>query len=256
MTIRTLFPACCALSLCVGMAADLAKLQSIGPASSFQRTAQGVVIECADRSQVRIDLLAADLVRVRAAFGQALTDHGPSWAIAKTSWPIPKWNLSDSAEFLSLITEELEVRVRRSPLLISFAAPRTHRATTDEHPMAHDPASTTIATIRKLGFDEHIYGLGEKAARLDKRRGSFTMWNTDAYRYKEGTDPLYQSIPFYIAWQDGAAYGFFYDNSFRTHFDFGAATETLTTFVAEGGPMDYYFFQGPSMKKILAGMRT
>ena len=48
------------------------------------------------------------------------------------------------------------------------------------------------------------------------------MWNSDTPAYKEGTDPSTRSIPFYIGWQRGAAYGIFFDNSYRTHFDFGA----------------------------------
>src|SRR5262245_44313932 len=62
--------------------------------------------------------------------------------------------------------------------------------------MMFDPKTTRIAAAKKLGFDEHFYGLGEKAARLDKRRGHFTMWNSDTFAYEEGTDPIYQSIPF------------------------------------------------------------
>jgi len=103
-----------------------------------------------------------------------------------------------------------------------------------------------------LGFDEHFYGLGEKAAHLDKRRGQFSMWNSDTPGYQEGTDPIYQSIPFYIGWQHGAAYGIFFDNSYRTQFDFGASTQEYAAFSSEGGEMNYYFFQGPSIKKILS----
>jgi len=117
--------------------------------------------------------------------------------------------------------------------------------------MMRDPRSATVAAAKKLGFDEHFYGLGEKAARLDKRRGEFTMWNSDTPAYKEGTDPIYQDVPFYIGWLPGAAYGIFFDNSYRTHFDFGANSPEYASYSAEGGELNYYFFSGPSIKKIL-----
>ncbi|MGB9178326.1 MAG: TIM-barrel domain-containing protein, partial [Pyrinomonadaceae bacterium] len=50
----------------------------------------------------------------------------------------------------------------------------------------------------------------------------------------------------------GAAYGIFFDNSYRSYFDFGASSQQFAMFAAEGGEMNYYFFYGPSIKKILA----
>src|SRR5262245_23732716 len=117
--------------------------------------------------------------------------------------------------------------------------------------MMFDPKTTRIAAAKKLGFDEHFYGLGEKAARLDKRRGHFTMWNSDTPGYSEGTDPIYQTIPFYIGWQNGEAYGIFFDNSYRTQFDLGQSSQEYAAFSADGGELNYYFFWGPSIKRIL-----
>jgi alpha-glucosidase len=47
--------------------------------------------------------------------------------------------------------------------------------------------------------DEQYYGLGEKAGPLGKRGHSYVMWNTDPAAYNATTDPMYQSIPFFIA---------------------------------------------------------
>jgi alpha-glucosidase len=162
------------------------------------------------------------------------------------------------------VTDEVEVVVHRSPLLIDFRDARTHAMlNADEQPMAYDArgvmsqmmfdpkAGMFIAASKKLGFDEHFYGLGEKAARLDKRRGFFVNWNSDTPGYSEGKDPIYQTIPFYVGLQDGAAYGIFFDNSYRSYFDFGRSSQQRAWFGAEGGEMNYYFFYGPSIKKIL-----
>jgi alpha-glucosidase len=243
----------CALAGCGGAAAiDLTGLRSIGPMSSFVKFDAGITVDCADGSQVRITALAPDLIRVRAAFAGKLPERDHSWAIEKVVWQAPRWELKESGDAVRMATDKIEVVVNRSPLRIDFRDAKTHEVVNaDQQPMLYDAASGAVAAAKKFGFDEHFYGLGEKATRLDKRRGEFSMWNSDTYAYTEGTDPVYQSIPFYIGWQHGAAYGIFFDNSYRTHFDFGASSQEYAAFSAEGGEMNYYFFQGPSIKKIL-----
>src|SRR4029077_15456700 len=103
-----------------------------------------------------------------------------------------------------------------------------------------------VGASKKLGFDEHFYGLGEKAARLDKLRGYFVNWNSDTPGYAEGKDPIYQTIPFYIGLQGDTAYGIFFDNSYRSYFDFGKSSQRFAAFSSGGGELTFYFFCGPS----------
>src|SRR2546426_2999490 len=44
----------------------------------------------------------------------------------------------------------------------------------------------------------------------------FRSWNTDAYGWQEGTDPLYKDTPFFLALRKGHAYGIFLDNTWRS----------------------------------------
>jgi len=227
-------------------------LAPIGPVAAYRTANDGIVIDCKDHSQVRLQVLASDLVRVRVSFEAALPDQDHSWAIAKLAWDKTNWSVREAGGEILVLTTELEVAVRRDPLLIAFRDPKTHgEINADQVPMMHNPTSGMVAAAKRLGFEEHFYGLGEKAARLDKRRGQFTMWNSDTPAYKEGTDPIYQSIPFYIGLREGAAYGIFFDNSYRTYFDFGADLDGWVEFAAQGGEMNYYFLQGPSIRKIL-----
>jgi len=238
-------------------AMDFDGLAKIGALASHAATRDTVTVTCADQSQIRFYILAPDLIRVRTSYGAALPERDHSWAIAKTAWDVPQWSVKDEADGLLIATEELEVAIHGSPLLIEFRDARTHRTINadgipmmwDKHP--NSQGLTTVAAAKKVGFDEHFYGLGEKAAHLDKRRGEFSMWNSDTPAYKEGTDPIYQDIPFYLGWQGGEAYGIFLDNTYRTHFDFAANSPEYVTFLAEGGEMNYYFFWGPAIQKIL-----
>jgi len=233
-------------------AIDWSGLQPVGGVTGVSRQERGVDLGCADGASVRITVLAPDLVRVSARFAGQPAGPDHSWAIARTQWePVP-WEVREEAEAVVLRTAELIVSVRRSPLLIEFREAATGRLiNADERPMARDPKTGRIAVAKSLGFDEHFYGLGEKAARLDRRRGQFTMWTSDTPGYTEGTDPIYQSIPFYTAVDGGRAYGIFHDNSYRSTFDFGHTGQENAGYSADGGAVDYYFFAGPSLRKIL-----
>src|ERR1039458_3414159 len=141
----------------------------------------------AAQARVQISLLAPDLVRVRASFRKKLPARDHSWAIAKTAWDAPQWNLREEPGILRITTGELEVVVSRDPLLISFRDAKSHQViNADRQPMQFDAQKGTVAAVKQLGWEEHFYGLGEKAARLDKRRGEVSMWNSDTDRKKVG----------------------------------------------------------------------
>jgi alpha-glucosidase len=243
---------------------DITRLEKIGPVISFTKTDRGLLLNCRDNSQVQLAVLAPDLIRVRASFTKPLPTKDHSWAIAKSNWDGVPFTVNETPTEITLVTSELEIVIHRSPLLIDFRDARSHELlNSDEQPMAYDAngllsemmfdpkAGMFVAASKKLGFDEHFYGLGEKAARLDKRRGRFVNWNSDTPGYTEGRDPIYQTIPFYIGLQRGVAYGIFFDNSYRSYFDFGHSSQQRAWFGAEGGEMNYYFFYGPSIKKVL-----
>jgi alpha-glucosidase len=196
------------------VAQDISSLEKIGAVSSIQKFDRGVTLNCTDNSHVQITVLAPDLIRVRTVFNTALPQREHSWAIANATWPKVNWNLREGPSSVLITTDELEVLVNRSPLLIDFRDVRTHAViNADQQPMVYDAkglrkdlqfdpnAGNFVAAAKKFGFDEHFYGLGEKAARLDKRRSSFVNWNSDTPGYTEGKDPIYQTIPFYIGLQ-------------------------------------------------------
>jgi len=258
-------------SQAVALAVDLTGMRAIGNCAGMTKTADGVVIDCDDHSQVRLQVLAPDLVRVRAAFQTSLPQHDHSWAIARTDWnkdkvPFTVSN-SESKDDFSLETSELRVVVIRKPLRVLFYDAHSGRLiNADGLPMQYNPTSGAVAAAKTIGSEEHLYGLGEKAAHLDKRHGAYEMWSSDTPGYLIGRDPIYQSIPFYIgllmdpadtsvsdpsrSWR-GCAYGIFFDNSYRTHFDLSSSDPEHVIFQSDGGEMNYYFFYGPSIKKIL-----
>ncbi|MFO7835291.1 MAG: glycoside hydrolase family 31 protein [Candidatus Thorarchaeota archaeon] len=109
-----------------------------------------------------------------------------------------------------------------------------------------------VCRIKSSG-GEYFYGMGEKTNGLDKSGLHYEMWNNDNPHHDSETDPLYQSVPFFITLRDGTAHGIFFDNTFRTQFDFRQQSDDFYSFGAPGGPIDYYVILGPSIAEVLDG---
>ncbi|GGB32561.1 alpha-glucosidase [Lentibacillus populi] len=152
---------------------------------------------------------------------------------------------------LTLKTDKLEVVIKKSPFRITIND--------------HDGRELVAETDRGMGFkkggeviaykvmhdNDHFYGFGEKSGHLDKRGEKYEMWNTDVYApHNPETDPLYESIPYFMTLREGRAHGVFFDNTFRTVFDM-KSEENNYSFWAEGGQLDYYVFAGPEPKTVL-----
>ncbi len=99
---------------------------------------------------------------------------------------------------------------------------------------------------------EAYYGLGDKPVHVNLKGRRFENWVTDSYAYGRDTDPIYKAIPFYIGLHHSKAYGIFFDNTFRSFFDFCAERRNITSYWAEGGEMNYYFIYGPEMSDVVA----
>src|SRR4029434_1941636 len=101
-----------------------------------------------------------------------------------------------------------------------------------------------VRVWKRMPDEEGYYGLGDKAGPMNRRNRSFTMWNTDAFGWEEPTDLLSKTITFLIVLRKGLAYGIFFDNTWRSSFDFGKEGRDFYSFGAEGGEIDYYVFAG------------
>lgn len=109
-----------------------------------------------------------------------------------------------------------------------------------------------IVKMSKSSNDgESYYGLGDKPNHLNLKGKRYQNWVTDSYAYGKDTDPIYKAIPFYTGLHNKKAYGVFFDNTFRSFFDFSHERRNVTSFWADGGEMNYYFIYGPQMQDVI-----
>ncbi len=104
-----------------------------------------------------------------------------------------------------------------------------------------------VMMSKRSVYEEQYFGLGDKTCSLNLKGKRLQNWCMDCFGYGDDTDPLYRSIPFYYGLRKGIGYGIFFDNSFRTYFDFAAERAEVSSFWADGGEMNYYFIYGPEL---------
>ena len=193
--------------------------------------------------------LRDDVLRVRAWRGDKAPEDA-SWAVLASarhsSAAVTPANSSNRAGFH---TVKLFVDVDERTLEMTVRDSEGNLVQQDARPIAFDGDSFRVS--KAMPLDEHFFGLGDKTGPLDRRNEAFTLWNTDAYRFQESTDPLYKSIPYFMAFRAGRAFGVLLDNTWRSSFDFGKESPNAYSFGAVAGPIDYYLFYGPDPKKVI-----
>ena len=202
--------------------------------------------------RMSVDALADDLLRVRIAPAGTFPEDA-SWvvppALRAQRVSVQPWNETDAAGFR---TAALSVRIERAPLRLIVKNLQGQVLSEDalqEAVELHGPAFTLH---KQLPATEHYFGLGDKTGPLDRRGESFVNWNTDAFGFQESTDPIYKSIPFFVASGGSAgSYGLLLDNTWRSWFDFGRQDPGMLSFGAADGPIDYYLIYGPALSRVV-----
>jgi len=160
-----------------------------------------------------------------------------SYAVVENDWPEVETNLARDGRMWSLRSACLEVRLAEDGTLeIRTAGGEVLRRDLP-------PSGRTYGWIQSAYLDPEacIYGLGERAGRLNLRPGSYRFWNLDqGGTYAPGADPLYICMPVYLCLQPAGASLVFYDNTFSGHIDLGRSVEVQF----DGGPVCYYVAAG------------
>ena len=196
-----------------------------------------------------ITALRDDVLRIRVWRGDTPPEDA-SWAVLSdarhASLPVTR---QDEGGQFGFRTGALAVTIDRQTLEITIRNLAGEILQEDARPIRYDGDAFRIDKV--MPADEHYFGLGDKTGPLDRRNEAFTLWNTDTYRFQESTDPLYKSIPYFMAYRAGHAIGVLLDNTWRSSFDFGKESPGAYAFGAVAGPVDYYFFYGPDPKQVV-----
>lgn len=229
----------------------------IGPFHQVQSPARLLALSDARGHRLLVEAWAPDLVRIR--FVPPGSVPTISWALARprSEWPedfpvrveatASGWRLSTPALTAEVASATGALALRAAGGLEPFVQ---HDP---ECPFRHDTSTVGLSLRAVLPAGAMCLGLGEKTGWLDRRGRILEMWNTDVLPHLPDTDPLYQSIPFVIVYQEGRAFGLFLHNTHRSRFDLGfTQPERLEAWVG-GGELDYFILAGPSLEHVVRG---
>ncbi|WP_219226653.1 glycoside hydrolase family 31 protein [Pedobacter antarcticus] len=206
-------------------------------------------------AKVEIRVVSNEIIRVRLApHGVFLEEF--SYAVPVVDQKVSTFNLEELEESYVISTNTVSCHVRKSDFHISFVDNQTQMVMSEDASPMHweenaDFGGYYVFATKKCNPEENFFGLGDKSGNMNLRGRHFQNWNTDAYSFGWDQDPLYRTIPFYTGVHQSAAYGIFFDNTFRSYFDFGREDNDKTSFWADGGELQYYYIHGPHMMDVI-----
>jgi alpha-glucosidase len=211
-------------------------------------------------ARVEIRVVSDEIIRVRLApHGVFLDDF--SYAVPVVDQKVSTFNLAEQEDSYTISTNTITCNIRKKDFLISFIENNTQLVMSEDEAPMHweenkDFGGYHVFATKKCMPDENFFGLGDKSGNLNLRGRRFQNWNTDAYSFAWDQDPLYRTIPFYMGLHNESSYGIFFDNTFRSHFDFGKEDHTKTSFWSDGGELQYYYIHGPHVMDVVKRYQT
>jgi alpha-glucosidase len=203
-----------------------------------------------DNAKVIVYVYDSNMIRFRYTNKNEFS-KAPSYAVIYQLPQKTKFDFTDEKTNLKITTDELVVKISKSPCRVAVYDKDMKLINADDESFGVSFDNGEVRCFKKLIEGESFYGLGEKTGNLRRNGSEHALWNSDNPDYNNGTDQIYQSVPFFYGIKDFKAYGIFFDNTYKSHFNFGASNNRFYWFGAEQGEMDYYFIYGPEIKKIL-----
>ncbi len=237
-----------------------------GPVTTVEERGDGIEAAHGD-ARLRLRFLDDGVLEVRLAPSGAFSD-GFSYALdPDAEWTGPADLTTEIGDAtVTLRTAAMTVRLDRASGRLGAYTPDGRPIQEDEAGAAWQPgengqagAAERVALSKRLRPGERLFGLGDKTARLDRRGRRFEHWNTDAFKFGRGTDPIYKTIPFVLGLADSVsrpaggeriaepiAYGLFVDTPARSAFDLGAESGGRLRVEAEADELVYYLLHAPT----------
>jgi len=221
---------------------------------SWRRVENNFYFQCANNLVLEVGVKSDKIIRFRYAIdGNFMRDFSYSFAHLYKG-ELKSLEIIEEEENYIILTAQLECILSKSNLHIKILDRNGVLISEDEkgfHYQEHVKYGGHISYVtRKVQSGEHFFGLGDKPCDLDLRGKRLELWGKDTYAFGSETDPIYKNVPFFIGLHHKVSYGIFFDNSFRTFFDFGMERKNVTSFWGHGGEMNYYFIHGASLTEI------
>lgn len=223
---------------------------------SFEQDVDRLYFKTENKIILELTILRDSVLRFRYGVrGQLQPDF--SYAISETA--IRGYNhleISEEVDNYIITTKKLVCKIDKYNLKSKIYDTKGKLINEDElgfhYEEFYDKGGSIVKMSKYSQEREAYYGAGDKPTITNLRGKRIQNWPTDQYAFSKDQDPIYKAVPFYIGLHHGNAYGIYFDNSFRSYFDFCHERHEVTSFWAQGGEMNYYFIYGPEMENVVS----
>lgn len=199
---------------------------------------------------------ADDVLRIQTGHYMGALRKGPAFELEQTDdKPLQTTETDDTVTItsgtltLTITKNPFSMTYTRNGELITRSTGKDLAMMKYDYPDAYydkgDHVNTYMRQQLSLGVGELIYGMGERFTPFVKNGQTVNIWNEDG---GTSTEQSYKNIPFYIS---NKGYGVFVNHPENVSIEVASEMVTKTGFSVEGGFLDYYLFNGPTMKEVL-----
>ena len=206
---------------------------------------------------LRITSPMPDVIRVQTDHYTGARRKGPSFDL-NLDTPV-KLQVEDTEDTLTVTSGSLSLEIGKknwhmrylqNGRMITQSADRDLAMiktnwTGDCYDLDGDLHDTYMRQQLSIGVGELLYGTGERFTPFVKNGQTVEIYNEDG---GTSTEQSYKNIPFYIS---NRGYGVLVNHPERVSFEFATENVTKAAFCVKGGHLDYFFFNGPTMKEVL-----
>ena len=229
------------------VSAAIAQWAPMNPVVALQPRADGVVFTMSSGT-LRLQVCSDSIVHVLYSPSAAFPANRPDPVVIKTNWPATKFAMQENADEVTLSTSRLKIVVTRKDGAITYrdlaGKQLLQEATRKLTPVKVNGEDTYRAEsfVNIYGSREAFYGLGQHQA---------GVWNYRGESVDISQDNSNISVPFLVS---SNGYGIFWNNDSRSRFNNRFANYLyISSEVAD--VIDYYFFYGPDLDKVIAAYR-
>jgi alpha-D-xyloside xylohydrolase len=218
--------------------------------SSVHKNSDGVTLQM-QPGVLRLEVFSPRVIRVTYGLENSLP---PAESLAVIGKPEhTHWKLAESADEISLRTDEMEARVNRVSGAVGFFDKNGNAllAEKSDGGKSLTPAHVGgIDTLRSqqafaLAPDEALYGLGQHSQGLMNYRGATV--------HLQQRNPTESAVPVLVS---SRGYGILWDNPAVTDMDAGKTNQNILSWTSEAADViDYYFMFGPELDGVIADYR-
>lgn len=197
---------------------------------------------------VRLFSPAPNVIGVSAQHFRGQPKRGPAFELVSDPAARPK--IVDEADFVSLTSGDLTVRVEKSGdwrLDALRAGKRITGSALGASGYAKNAESgrTYLFERLDLGVGDLVYGLGERFTAFARNGQSVEIWNRDG---GTSTEQAYKNIPFFVT---NRGWGVLVNQTERVSFEIGSEFVSKAGFSVEGESLEYLIIDGPTPKQVL-----